>query len=319
MQIDMIILGDIMKRLFTIVICLIILGASVVKLPEITETINSYFYASQTVVLPEKNNYAKNQEYEFVKVTDDFVPYNFQELLNIFYTILDRGYQNFTFYCPVEYQDCVNDVIKISDKNNKEVLTTLGNYVSPFNNFTLLKVKYDSAGEITVNVDYTYTDEDIIVINKKLDELWSEIVTPEMKDEDVIYAFHDYFINTTRYDELYEEEIKKGLESTHKSFKANGVLFEGYAICSGYTDAMALVLDRLGLNNFKVASTTHVWNAVKLNNQWLHLDLTWDDPVSQDTQKDNLLHKFYLINTPTLEEFDIVDHAFNKSFYIELK
>ncbi len=96
-------------------------------------------------------------------------------------------------------------------------------------------------------------------------------------------------------------------------------MFEGYAICSGYTDAMALVLDRLGLNNFKVASTTHVWNAVKLNNQWLHLDLTWDDPVSQDTQKDNLLHKFYLINTPTLEEFDIVDHAFNKSFYIELK
>lgn len=308
-----------MKRLLTFAICLLIVGTSVIKLPEITETINSYFYSTQTVMLPEKNNYAKNQSYEYISVTDDFVPYNFQELLNIFYTILDRGYQNFTFYCPVEYQDCVNDVIKISDKNNKEVLTTLGNYVSPFNNFTLLRVKYDSAGEITVNVEYTYTDEDKNLINAKLDELWKTVVTKDMKTEDIIYAFHDYFINTTRYDEAYESELNQGIKTIHMSSKANGVLFEGYAICSGYTDAMALVLDRLNVPNFKVASTTHVWNAVKINDNWLHLDLTWDDPVSQDHSKDNLLHKFYLINTPTLEEFDIVDHAFNKSVYQELK
>lgn len=308
-----------MKRLLTFAICLLIVGTSVIKLPEITETINSYFYSTQTVMLPKKNSYAKNQSYEYISVTDDFVPYNFQELLNIFYTILDRGYQNFTFYCPVEYQDCVNDVIKISDKNNKEVLTTLGNYVSPFNNFTLLRVKYDSAGEITVNVEYTYTDEDKNLINAKLDELWKTVVTKDMKTEDIIYAFHDYFINTTRYDEAYESELNQGIKTTHMSSKANGVLFEGYAICSGYTDAMALVLDRLNVPNFKVASTTHVWNAVKINDNWLHLDLTWNDPVSQDHSKDNLLHKFYLINTPTLEEFDIVDHAFNKSVYQELK
>lgn len=308
-----------MRRLFTLLICFSIVGASVYRLPEITDMVNEYLYSSQKVIVPDKNTYAKNQSYEYVSATNDFVPYNFQELLNIFYTILDRGYQNFTFYCPVEYQDCVNDVIKISNKDNKEILTTLGNYVSPFNNFTLLRVKYDSAGEITVNIDYTYSDEDIFIINKKLDEIWKEIVTDDMKEEDIIYAFHDYFINTTKYDEQYEEELKNGGSTTHKSSKANGVLFEGYAICSGYTDAMALVLDRLELPNFKVASTTHVWNAVKINDQWLHLDLTWDDPVSMDHSKDNLLHKFYLINTETLEQFDIEDHTFNKSVYMELK
>lgn len=308
-----------MKRLLTLLICFSIVGTTIVKLPEITETINDYFYSAQTVVLPEENKYAKNQTYEYVSVTNNFVPYNFQELLNIFYTILDRGYQNFTFYCPVEYEDCINDVKIISDKNNKEYLTTLGNYVSPFNNFTILRVKYDSAGEINVNIDYTYTEEDKRLINKKLDDLWVSLVKPEMSTEDIIYAFHDYFINTTRYDESYEEKTKNEETTNNPSSKANGVLFDGLAICSGYTDAMALVLDRLNIPNFKVASTTHVWNAVKLNNEWLHLDLTWDDPVSLDHSKDNLLHKFYLINTKTLEEFEIEDHDYNKSVYLELK
>ena len=81
---------------------------------------------------------------------------------------------------------------------------------------------------------------------------------------------------------------------------------------------MALVLDRLEVANFKVASSTHVWNAVLIDDEWLHLDLTWDDPVSVDHSKDTLLHKFYLINTETLEEFDINDHSFNKSVYREL-
>lgn len=315
----MIILGDMMKRILTLIICCTIIGASALKLDDITEVINNYFYSTQTVVLPEENKYAKNQKYEYVSTTDSFVPYNFQELLNIFYTILDRGYQNFTFYCPVEYDDCVRDVIKISDKNNKEILTTLGNYVSPFNNFTLLRVKYDSAGEVTINVDYNYSNEDKRLINQRLDDLWVSLVKPEMSKEDIIYAFHDYFINTTKYDESYEDTTKNGEITNHPSSKANGVLFNGLAICSGYTDAMALVLDRLNIPNFKVASNTHVWNAVKIKDEWLHLDLTWDDPVSLDHSKDNLLHKFYLINTKTLEEFDIEDHAFNKSVYIELK
>lgn len=308
-----------MKRILTLIICCMIIGTSIVSLPEITETINSYFYSTQTVILPEENKYAKNQTFEYVSVTDDFVPYNFQELLNIFYTILDRGYQNFTFYCPVEYTDCINDVIKISDKENKEILTTLGNYVSPFNNFTLLRVKYDSAGEITVNIEYTYSNEDKRLINQKLDDLWVTLVKPAMSTEDIIYTFHDYFINTTRYDEEYAKETENTEIVNHPSSKANGVLFNGLAICSGYTDAMALVLDRLKVPNFKVASTNHVWNALKINNEWVHLDLTWDDPVSTDHSRDNLLHKFYLINTTTLEEFEIEDHDYNKSVYLELK
>lgn len=306
------------KRIITLLLCLSITGLVVYKLDAIVSIIAEYFNSTPKVVLDNKNQYARNIDYEFVQITDDFVPYNYQDLLNIFYTVLDAGYETFTFYCPSEYLDCVTDIESISDPKNVDILTTIGNYVSPYNNFTSLRVKYDTAGEITIEITYLYNKEDVVNISNKIDSIWKEVVTTDMKNEDIIYAFHDYIINNTRYDEAYENELKTGT-TTHQAAKANGPLFEGYAICSGYTDAMAIILDKLGVKNFKVASATHVWNSVYLNDKWVHLDLTWDDPVSEDHTINNLLHKFFLIDTKTLEEFDIKDHTFDKSIYQELK
>ncbi len=312
------------KHFFTILFCLALTFVVIYKLDFLTEHIVKYFGTTPEVAKKKKNQYAKNGEFFYVQATDDFVPYNFQDLLNIFYTILDAGFTTYTFYCPSEYERCIEDVEYISDPDNVDILTTLGNYVSPYNNFTSLRVQYDTAGEVTLEVEHLYSNEDIVLISNRIDTIWKELVNREMSDEDIIYAFHDYIINHTKYDEAYEEELKKvskGLleKTTHQASKANGPLFEGYAICSGYTDIMAIILDKVGVPNFKVASNTHVWNAVYIKDKWLHLDLTWDDPVSEDHSINNLLHKFFLIDTETLEKFDIKDHTFNKSIYLELK
>lgn len=303
-----------MKRILTIILCVLMLGLTFFYIDDISNYLANYLDSTHKITNIEKNKYSKNTNYDYVQITNDFVPYNYQELLNVFYTILDYGYTSFTFYCPSEYSDCINDVQNISDSNNVEILTALGNFVSPYNNFSSIKVKYDTAGEVTVDVNKLYTDEDIQNINNKIDSVWKEIVTSEMSDEDIIYAFHDYIINHAKYDETFNTNDKT---NNYESNKANGPLFEGYAICSGYTDTMALVLDRLGIKNYKVATKTHVWNALYINNEWLNIDLTWDDPVSSDGQ-DHLEHKFYLIDTNTLEGFQIENHNFDKSIYQEL-
>lgn len=306
------------KRLLTLLICVCIFGFTIYKLDSIVNITKKFFNNTPTLSIEKKNQYSKNKNYDFVQISKDYKPYNYQELLNVFYTVLDSGYENFTFYCPSEYLDCLDDVKKISNPENVDILTTIGNFVSPYNNFTSLKVQFDTSGEVTLDIKRLYSSEDIINISNKIDSIWKDIVTQDMSNEDIIYAFHDYIINNTKYDEAYENEIKKG-ETTHNSARANGPLFEGFGICSGYTDVMSIVLDKLGLDNYKVASKTHVWNAVKINNEWKHIDLTWDDPVSEDHSVNNLLHKFYLIDTPTLESFDIKDHSFDKSIYVELK
>ena len=79
---------------------------------------------------------------------------------------------------------------------------------------------------------------------------------------------------------------------------------------------MAIFLNRLKLNNYKIASSNHIWNYVKLNDQWYHLDLTWDDPVS--TSGENILtHNFFLITSANLEQKATTQHDYDKNIYIE--
>ena len=98
---------------------------------------------------------------------------------------------------------------------------------------------------------------------------------------------------------------------------------------------MALFLEKLGIKNFKVATKFisedtegHIWNAVFLENKWLHLDLTWDDPVdtskNENERKDYLEYNYFLITTKELEKVDkegevvIKDHLFSPRIYPEL-
>ena len=78
------------------------------------------------------------------------------------------------------------------------------------------------------------------------------------------------------------------------------------------------VLNRFGIKNYKIASKTHVWNAVFIDGKWLHLDLTWDDPVSE--RGPMLDDKYFLITTDELVEADNGEtdtHIFDKTIYLE--
>ena len=105
-----------------------------------------------------------------------------------------------------------------------------------------------------------------------------------MKIEEKIRLFHNEIISKTKYDQQYAVAIKNtpGLVNLLESHKASGVIKNNIALCSGYTDIMSIYLTRLKIPNFKIATSEHIWNAVYLNNQWLHLVLTWYDPVTSN-------------------------------------
>ncbi len=275
---------------------------------------------------PSSNNYKKNYDFLFVQNVTNFMPFSFGDLKNIYFTIVNHGWKEFTFYCPSEYINCLDDVKKLS--NDQDLLTHLNNYVHPYNSFSNVKTVINESGEITVSIEYFYTEEQEDIINKKVDEIYNSIINDNMDLYTKILTIHDYIINNTKYDVTRNNEGN----SIYKSYIAYGPLIEGYATCNGYTDAMALFLEKLNVPNFKVAMTPdensdtegHVWNAVLIDNKWLHLDLTWDDPVSSDGT-DYLQHKYFLITTNQLEEADtsgevkVTEHQFKPTFYPELK
>lgn len=301
-----------MKKIIKLILTLLIIFGCFYYLDEITTYISKFLGNKPKVMISNPNEYYKKIDYEFVSDSKDFIPYSKEDLYDIFYSIFNRGYDTFTFYCPEEYKECISDVQSISDESS--MITHINNFVSPFNSYSNVKITCGiSSGEVNIEVTKLYSKEDIDIINKKIDEIIKSTIKDDMDDDDKVLAIHDYIINHTKYDVLREKGTSK-----YKSNTAYGALIEGYAVCGGYADAMSLFLDRFNIKNYKISTDTHVWNAIYINDNWLHLDLTWDDPVLENSSQDTLLHKFYLIDTKKLEDYKITDHEYDKTIYSEL-
>ena len=261
--------------------------------------------------IPKSNEYKNGTTYSYVKEVNNYIPSNKDDIKNIVYTILNNGFSEFTFYCPTSYESCIDDVTQIT--NDEEQLSNINNFVNPFNSFKTIETTYSSNGEINLVVHKLYDNDTINLINDKVDEIISEVTNDTMNQTEKIKAIHDYIINNTKYD---SEKI--GGVTKYKSNTAYGTLTQGYAICSGYSDTMAIFLDKLGIENYKIASTKHVWNLVKVDGSWKHLHLTFDDPVTSSGE-DMLLSDYFLIDTQTLKNKDNVEHYFDENIYVEAK
>ncbi len=299
------------KTLATLGLLLIFIGLFLMKKDDINTIINKYFKWNNIVTLGDKNEYYRDYDFDFVQNTNNFRPNNYQDLLNIYYTVLNAGKSNFTFYCPNSYDNCLSDVKKLA--NDQDTLSDINNYVHPYNGFNHIESEYDSLGRVTINIIRSYDDNDIKMITSKIDELLPQLVSNTNSLENNIKNVHDYIVNNSKYD---SNRSDKGVAS-YKSDTAYGPLFEGYALCGGYTDLMELFLERMNIKSFKVSSENHIWNAVYINNNWKHLDLTWDDPVATDG-KDYLEYNYFLIDTDQLLTLEQTEHNFNLKHYKEL-
>lgn len=304
-------IGDAMKKLIVLGVLVIIFLFTIFYNQEIVGfVVDNFLTTKKTNTVLTNNKYASNRNYQFVQITDEFTPYNKQDILNIYYTVINSGMSDFVFYCPEEYKECINDVNYIS--NNQSLLSNINNFVQVYNSFSHIETEFDSLGKVQVTIHHTYTDEQIREIDAVVDELMASLLTSEMTEEEKIKTIHDYIINNTKYDkDRSDNKIKK-----YHSDIAYGALIEHYAICGGYADSMKIFLDRLGIENFKIASENHIWNFVKVNGDWYHLDLTWDDPVT-DTGEDILEYDYFLITTDELLEKENDQHIYDKRVYIE--
>lgn len=77
----------------------------------------------------------------------------------------------------------------------------------------------------------------------------------------------DFFANTNRF---------RGKGCHYES----GCLLYNRAVCSGISQAYALLLNRAGVECKCISGVSygmdHAWNIVKIGKYWYHVDLTWD-------------------------------------------
>lgn len=296
----------------TILICLLIIYY---RKPIATFLYKNFIF-KQEITTPEVTTYKKELDISYVEETDNFYPKNKEEVLDVLYTVLNSGWTEFSFYCDEEYEECFDDINKIAKDQN--ILGNINNFVHPYNTYETISLTINNFNKVTISVEHLYTTSDILAIDKEVDTIYEKIIDESMTDYEKIKKIHDYIINNTKYDQAKEKDPTNNNQYKNKSNMAYGPLINKLALCGGYTDAMALFLEKIGIPNYRIASVNHIWNLVYINNEWKHLDLTWDDPVT--TNGDNILtHKFFLINTTTLNNLDKEQHIFDEKIYIEAK
>lgn len=259
-------------------------------------------------VLPTTNDYFINQEFKYLKnYTDD--PRNKTELLNYIYYVINSGSEYADGECHPEYKSCLDDLNVIA--NDENTLSILNNFVHPYNSFKTISFTYNEYGRFSMIVEHIYTKEDIATINYVVEDIVKNEIQETMNTDDKIKVIHDYIINNTKYDSLKTTNIN---DTTYKSNTAYGVFVQNFGICSGYSDAMAILLNRLEIPNYKISNDNHIWNLIYINGVWTHLDATWDDPVSKYNENRDT---YFLIDYEELTKLGDSTHSFNKNIYLE--
>lgn len=116
-----------------------------------------------------------------------------------------------------------------------------------------------------------------LTLLSKCKEIINSKITLGMTDYEKQLAIHDYIaLNCTFDSDLEKSQNATGEED---SFFAYGALVNGKAVCAGYTEAAKLLLDMVGIENYRLDSMEHSWNLVKIDGGYYHMDISWDDPV----------------------------------------
>lgn len=264
-----------------------------------TTDVNDYY-------LEDNFNYVNNYTGTGIK--------NNEELIGFIYYTLNSGSTYVERYIDDDYTNYNSDIafLTMNDgKGFKDTVSILNNFVHPYNSSNNIKISYGGDYKIGITINRAYSEDDIAKINAVVDRVINEKITNSMPIKEKIRVIHDYIIDNTEYDKLKYDNKN---DNTYKSNTAYGVLIQGYGTCNGYADTMAIFLNKLNVINYKISNDEHIWNLVYLDGKWYHLDLTWDDPISDiNVNRDT----YFLITTETLEKINDGTHNFDKNIYSE--
>lgn len=154
-------------------------------------------------------------------------------------------------------------------------------------NAVFIVLRYtDGKATDVLNDDFTLISmADRNLINSKIDSFNSKIkeivshISSNALDVEKEKIIHDYIISNTNYDYSALNGSDKDVNPHARDIY--GAIVEGKAVCEGYAKAFQYLCYCVGINATQVCGTSdgenHMWDAVKIDNEWYQIDLTWDD------------------------------------------
>lgn len=146
--------------------------------------------------------------------------------------------------------------------------------------------------DVTITASYRTTLEQENYVASRTNEILNQIIEDGMSDEDKVKAVHNYIVSNVEYD------------TSLSRFTAYDALYEGKAVCQGYSLLGYKMLNDIGIPTRIISSAqmNHSWNLVRVNGQWYHMDMTWDDPTPD--VKGRVLEDHLLLTDAQIIELD---------------
>ena len=169
-----------------------------------------------------------------------------------------------------------------------------------FANISSFQWKYDGyANNIVIHFQFTYhiSQEEEAFTEQTLTTIVASM--HGLSELEKIQAAHDYIVLTTEYSK----------DSVGSQYSPYTLLSEGKGVCQAYALVLYRMLDMLGFEvqyvPGKVGEQLHAWVLVKLDNEWYHIDVTWDDPLPD--RKGEVRYNYFLVSDKQLAQ----DHTWD--------
>ncbi len=147
-----------------------------------------------------------------------------------------------------------------------------------------------------IKLSYSRSIKDIKSHQKEIQDEKSRFfqnnMRKDMSDYDKILQIHDYIVEKGEYDtRLFSEG-----EVPPESYSTYGILTLGVGVCESYAKSMKYLLDEAGIESMIVIGTSrgenHAWNLVRIDDEYYHIDATWNDPITEDGSQ-IIRHNFF--------------------------
>lgn len=278
----------------------------------------SNFNISQITNSFNKSNFAYTKDFKINKLQISDSDYYFNQLTSdqkLIYSSLALGVSKFEKDISISnYQ--VKDAQTSSTDVSKSIDALFNDHPEIFYlnfNYQVNNVKSALYNKLEVQVSYT---SDANTIKSQIDQIDNIIrdmtnQTTNLNDFNKELYLHDSLGKMASYYNYTDESTIP--QECHTVY---GPLIDKKAVCDGFTKAMQLLLDRVGIDSIFVSGTTdnkaHAWNLVKLDNEWYNMDLTSDKLIKEtDGNTLNVIHSYFNITTAQILNTHTIDKSFN--------
>ncbi len=204
-----------------------------------------------------------------------------------------------------------SDTISISQfnvPNNQENINALVNLISCdiTTAFHVEGFKYGPTYLTKINYiypNYCYDEDTYKSMLAEIDSS-AEKMVDGLKNNDALSDVQKALIAHDRLAEfctytIFEDTTSEEFRSSHNIY---GATVTGKAVCQGYTLAYNYLMQKLDISSYACTSVSlnHVWNIIYVNDNYYHVDVTWDDPLWSSTNWDvagKVQHDYFLVST----------------------